>query len=288
MIMKKQKIIETIGRLLPKPGSVKDIFKGVELFRIEEKMERSPFYYEQSILFVFQGQKRIYLGNEVYVYDPLHYVALSVPIPVECDAIGSKKEPLLGMKIYLEPAMVSDIVQTACFPPDKNNELPQGLISEILDDQLIDAIFRLTKTFSKPYEEAVLAPIYIREILFRVLTGKNGLALRMLAYRSHNFFKIEHIIESINMNYNKKYDVASLAREADMSVSSFHSAFKSIAEIPPLQYVKKVKLHKARELLIDRGMAASAVAYEVGYESASQFTREYKRLFGKTPSQEAK
>ena len=132
----------------------------------------------------------------------------------------------------------------------------------------------------------ILAPLYIKEIIYRVLINQNGKALRMLQYRNQKFCKISKILDEIHQNYQLKYDVNELAQEVDMSVSAFHSAFKIITDTSPLQYIKKIKLHKARDLILLNGYNVSTVAYQVGYESVSQFTREYKRMFGVTPKQE--
>ncbi|KUP22569.1 hypothetical protein AWJ19_31830 [Paenibacillus sp. DMB5] len=275
-----------ISGLVPEEGSKSNIINNVDLFRIERSMDRVPFNYTKSIIFILQGQKRVYIADSMLTYDPMHYLVLSVPLPVECDVVASKDEPLLGISIQVDANMVNEIMVSGDIPMNNIKELPYGIYADDLNEQMINVIHRLVGSLISHSESKVLAPMYIREILYRALTGKNGEALKMLTNRNQTFYKIRSILERIHENYGAKYDVASLAEETDMSNSAFHTAFKAMTDASPIQYIKKVKLHKARELMLFQGLNASSAAYRVGYESLSQFTREYKRMFGVTPGHE--
>jgi AraC-like DNA-binding protein len=279
-------ISSMISRLVPEEGPRKNIIDNVDLFRIERSMDRVPFNYSNSIIFILQGQKRVYIADSMLTYDPMHYLVLTVPLPVECDVVASKEKPLLGVSIQVNANMVNEIMVSGNIPMNNTKELPYGIYSDDLNEQMTDVLYRLVDSLKSPSESKVLAPMYIREILYRALTSKNGEVLRMLAYRNQTFYKINNILEKIHENYGMKFDVASLAKEADMSTSAFHTAFKAITDASPIQYIKKVKLHKARDLILYQGLNASSAAYQVGYESPSQFTREYKRMFRVTPGQE--
>jgi len=285
--MKQKEICEIIKEILPVQGVKKNIADRTDVFRTDDSQEKAPFSYSQSIIIILQGKKRVYIGDSVLTYDPMHYLVLSIPLPVDCDVIASKEHPVLGITIHVDAALVNELMVTAKMATETHKELAAGIYSDEMNEQMSDAVYRLVKTFIRPSENKILAPMYIREIVYRVMTSPNGTALRMLAYRNQAFFKIEHILERIHGAYNQKYDINSLAEEADMSISSFHAAFKAITDMSPLQYIKKIKLHKAREFITVHGCTASAAAYQVGYESTSQFTREYKRMFGVTPSRQA-
>lgn len=152
---------------------------------------------------------------------------------------------------------------------------------------MMDATVRLLEALSSPSDRRFLGPMIVREIIYRVLCGDKGDALRALAYRNQRFFQIARILDKIHKSYGKKLDLNSLALETGMSISAFHSSFKAVTSMAPLQYIKNVRLHKARMLMIEEGINAYNAAIHVGYESPSQFNREYKRLFGLTPGKDA-
>ncbi|WP_170943875.1 AraC family transcriptional regulator, partial [Priestia megaterium] len=184
------KICSIISKLVPEEGPRKNIIDNVDLFRIERSMERVPFHYTKSIIFILQGQKRVYIANSMLTYDPMHYLVLSVPLPVECDVVASKEEPLLGVSIQVDANMVNEIMVSGDIAVNNTKELPYGIYSDDMNKPMTDAIYRLVSSLISPPERKVLAPMYIREILYRALTAKNGEVLRMLTYRNQTFYKI--------------------------------------------------------------------------------------------------
>jgi AraC-like DNA-binding protein len=193
---------------------------------------------------------------------------------------------MLGLRIKVDATIVGEIVLDSDDSYHNYKPLPKGIYSAALDNNMLDAIVRLLKSLSSSSESKFLGPMIVREIIYRVLCNKKAEALRALAFRNQNFFKIARILDKIHEFFNKKFDLNKLAREAGMSISSFHATFKSVTNSSFLQYIKNVKLHKARLLMIEKGVNAYNAAYSVGYESPSQFNREYKRLFGITPGKE--
>lgn len=283
--MKHEEICKTLMEIMPHEEFKHNYIENLSLFRTDNSIEKTPSNYSQGIIFVMQGTKRVYLEKDIITYNANNYLVLSVPLPIECDVIATPETPVLGMNINISSQLINQVMLETDIM-DTQSKLQKGIYSDTINEDIEDAIYRLVKTFSSKMDMKILAPLYIKEIIYRVLINQNGKALRMLQYRNQKFCKISKILDEIHQNYQLKYDVNELAQEVDMSVSAFHSAFKIITDTSPLQYIKKIKLHKARDLILLNGYNVSTVAYQVGYESVSQFTREYKRMFGVTPKQE--
>ncbi len=286
-MMNPNRMVELLNMFVPKEGVVHDVIEKVGLFRITRSSPRSPQKYNPCIMILAQGQKRIYVGDEILTFDPLNYLVLSVPLPLECETTASADEPMLGMVIKVDAAIVGDILLSMDDAHHNPKFVPKGIYSASLDNHLIEAIIRLLETLSSPSDRRFLGPMIVREIIYRVLCSEKGDALRALAFRNQRFFQIARTLDKIHDSYSHKLDVNSLAHEAGMSLSAFHSSFKAVTDTSPLQYIKIVKLHKARLLMVEEGVNANNAAYHVGYESPSQFSREYKRLFGITPGKDA-
>lgn len=279
-----------MNQWVPEEGIISQVIEGVDLFRITKGSPREPRKYDPQIIILAQGQKRIFVGDKSLVYDPMHYLVLSVPIPLECEVYASSEKPLLGLTIKVDPKMISSILlslDNLSYTSEKK-EVPAGIYAESIDDSLLDASIRMLETLSAKSDTQFLGPMIAKEIIYRVLTGENGSTLRALAYRDKKFFQISRILDKIHDSYDEKIDLNSLALEAGMSVSSFHSNFKAVTNTSPLQYIKDVKLHKAKMLMQEEGVNAYTAAHHVGYESPSQFNREYKRLFGLPPGKDVR
>lgn len=284
--MNENRMIELLDKLVPDEGVRYDVIDKVHLFRITKSSPRTPIKYDPSIIILAQGQKRVFMGEEAITYDPLNYLVLSVPLPLECETTASVEKPMLGLTVKVDIATVSDILLSIDDVNYNAKSLPKSVYSASMDDKLIDAVTRLLETLSSPGESRVLGPMIVREIIYRVLSGEKGEALRALAFRNQRFFQIARTLDKIHESYDKKLDLNFLALEAGMSISAFHTIFKEVTKTSPLQYIKNVKLHKARMLMIEEGINAYNAAIHVGYESPSQFNREYKRLFGITPAKD--
>lgn len=285
--MNPDRMVQLLDRLVPGEGVFEDIIENVDLFRITSSTPRLPQNYSPGIIILAQGQKRVFIGDEVYVYNPLNYLVLAVPLPLECETTASPEKPMLGLKIKVDAKIVGEILLTIDSVQQKIKSIPRCIYSAPLDDQMADATVRLLEAMSSKADSRFLGPMIVREIIYRVLCGDKGEALRSLALRNQRFFQIARILDKIHNSYDKKLDLNLLATESGMSISAFHSSFKSVTSMAPLQYIKNVRLHKARMLMIEEGISAYNAAINVGYESPSQFNREYKRLFGLTPGKDA-
>lgn len=281
-----QSMIDLLLRLAPNEGYTLSILDGVKLMRANRYMPRMPVLYEPCIVVVLQGKKVGYLGDKIFQYDPQHFLVLSLPLPFESETIGTAEEPMLAVSIRINLAVVAELVLSL----DSSNTLsglPQlGMVSTPLDNKLSDAVIRLLEVLASQQEAQVLGASIMREIYYRVLTGKQGAAIREALMHQSHFSKIGKALKRIHSDFAGDLDVTVLAGEANMSVAAFHANFKALTATSPIQYLKTTRLHKARLHMLQDGMSASTASRKVGYESISQFSREFKRFFGRTPMDE--
>ena len=261
---------------------------GVHLLYGTMPRQRSPVMYEPGIIFLFSGHKTGYLNGRVFHYDANEYLLLTVPLPFECETRATPEEPLAGMRINIDllqlQSLVMDIGEDDSFCPQASAD---GINSVELSEDILCAAERLLDVLEHPLDAKILGKQIIRELLYQVLRGPRGGALLALVTRQTHFSQISRVIRRIETRYTENLTVDQLAADANMSVSAFHHNFKSVTSTSPLQYLKSYRLHKARLLMLHDGMKASAAAIHVGYESASQFSREFKRYFGVTPGEES-
>lgn len=263
--------------------------EGVHVTRTSESSpHRVPVVYQPKIVIVGQGRKRGFLGDKVYQYDPFNYLVLSVPLPAECEWEASPEEPVLLIAIDVEPTMLGEILLELDEPWPKDDTTPLGMSTTPMSEELGGAVVRLLECLKCPLDSRMLGRQMVREIVYRVLRGEQGGSLCALASRDDHFTRIARVLKQIHAEYARPLGVEELARKAGMSVTAFHHSFKLVTASSPLQYLKRIRLDHARRLMAHDGYNASTAAREVGYESSSQFSREFKRLFGVTPLEEAR
>jgi len=282
-----KRLAELLGTLASQEGLSPSLLPDVHFFKAVRAEPRSPVVYDPIIVIVGQGRKRGYLGDRVYDYDANNYLVLSVPLPFECEIDASPQEPLLAVNIRVDSAVLGDLLVEIGEDSPIARTIPRGIHAMPLTSALSGAVIRLLECLLSTIDGRILGPQIVREILYRVLCGEYGGAMRALVLRHGNFGRIARVLRQIHAEYARSFDVESLAREANMSVSAFHHNFKAITCTTPLQYLKSIRLHKARMLMAQDGLSATSAARRVGYESVPQFCREFKRLFGAKPIDEA-
>ena len=273
-----------LNELVTGEGFLPSALPGVRFMRSTRYIPRSPIAYEPGIFIVAQGRKTGFLGGRRMVYDPHHYLVLSLPLPFECETIGSPAEPLLAVGISVTPALVTELLLQMNDQPPANSRPLQAMAATPLAPALNQATIRLLESLRSPMDARVLGPQTIREIIYHALCGPLGHNLRALAAPDSHFGRMSRVLNRLHTDYAQPVDMVTLAREAGMSLSAFHARFKASTASSPLQYLKHIRLHKARFLMVNEGLSAHGAALQVGYESASQFSREFKRLFGDTPA----
>jgi AraC-like DNA-binding protein len=283
----RERLASLLNEVAEREGRQSSLVEGVEVIRVSTSVPRAPVVYQPKILIVGQGRKRAYLGGEVYRYDPYNYLVLSVPLPAECETEASPEEPLLLLAITVEPTMLGELMLDMDESPVSESATPRGISSTPMTAELGGAVIRLLECLKSPLDSRMLGRQTVREIVYRVLQGEQGGALRALANRDEHFSRIARVLKHVHAEFAQPLGVDDMARKAGMSVAAFHHYFKLVTANSPLQYIKRIRLDQARRLMAHDGYNASTAARAVGYESASQFSREFKRLFGVTPVEEA-
>jgi len=283
-----RRMVSMLERLAPSEGYNLTRLPDVRFLRSNRPLAAVPVLYVPGIVIVCQGRKRGYFGDQVYLYDDQHYLAVSVPVPFTMETDASAEKPLLAIYMHLDFKLAADLMLQIDQHGGMEPAQPRGLISTPMDRRLCESLVRFLEAMSQPLEAGILGPTLVREIYFHVLTGEQGASIRAALAMQGQFGKIARALRRIHASFDADFSVEQLAREAGMSVPTFHMHFKAITETSPMQYVKSIRLHQARLHMVRNGMTAAAASVEVGYDSPSQFSREFKRLFGRSPVEEVR
>ena len=282
-----QDLATRVNELTPTSGVHKTAVQNLSLVKIYEQMPtRIPVIYEPCVYIVVQGSKSALLGTEVFVYDALNYLVLSVPLPLECKIHhASKEKPYLAVKIDIDKQLLSElIVETSVPQTTQISKARPGIFVSTLSQDIKSTLSRLLSYLDNKNQAQVLGKPAIKELMFHILNGAQGDLLKAFVYQDRQNFQIAKVIGFIQHQYSENLEVAALAAKANMSQSSFYSYFKSVTSSSPIQYIKAIRLHAARRNMMFDNLSASDAAYNVGYSSPSQFSREYRRFFGVPPS----
>lgn len=283
-----QRTCHLLQQLARQEGYTESLLDSVRFMRADRRWARTPVLYEPSIIIICQGAKRAFLADKTYRYDAQHYLVLSVPLPFAAETEATSEEPLLGLAIRLDVNMVAGLVAKFASVQAELPDAPASVLSTPIDASLAECTLRLLESLSNPLEAKVLGAARVEEICFRVLMGEQGGAVRAaLTYQGH-FGRIARALQRIHSDWREPLDVSRLANEAGMSVPRFHLHFKNVTQTTPIQYLKSLRLHQARLMMIRDNLTAAAAAARVGYESDSHFNREFKRMFGRSPAEEAR
>ncbi|HEV2853457.1 MAG TPA: AraC family transcriptional regulator [Thermoanaerobaculia bacterium] len=278
-----EELAERIARAVPEDGRVEPL-KGLYLHRSSTTTDPLHGVSEPAFCVIAQGSKQVLLGESLYRYDPAHYLLATVELPIVSRILeASPERPYLSLRLDLDPALVSSVMVEAGHLPSPNRGDVRALDVSSLDADLLDAVVRLVRLLGSPAEARVLRPLILREIVFRLLVGEQGNRLRHLALLGGHTDRISEALERLRREFNQPLRIDSLARELGMSVSGFHHHFKAVTAMSPLQFQKQLRLQEARRLLLGENLDAASAGYRVGYDDPSQFSREYKRLFGQPP-----
>lgn len=279
-------MVTLLDHLTPQEGYNLTVLPDVRFLRSNRPLLRTPVLYEPGIVIVVQGRKQGFLGNDVYLYDARHYLMVSVPVPFTMETDASAAEPMLAIYIRLDFTLAADLLLELDGRGAPVVAAPRSMMSSLMDAQIGGSVLRFLQIMSLPLDAEMLGPSMLREIYYRVLTGEQGPALRSALRMQGQFGKVAKALRKIHAQYAESLDVTALAKEVGMSVPTFHSHFKAVTNTSPMQYLKSTRLHQARLLMLRNNLTASAAGVRVGYESISQFSREFKRLFGLTPVRE--
>jgi AraC-like DNA-binding protein len=232
---------------------------------------------------------RGHLEREVFTYDVDHYLIVGFPLPVECEYEASLSKPLLFLSVDLDWSTLGTLIaeignQDAPFTESK----AQAIRSTPLGDELRNCVTRLVECLRSPTDARVLGPALVREMYYRVLRDRRGEVLRAATAKHGRFSRIGKALSLIHSNYADGPSISDLAKSAGMSIPGFYRHFRVVLGVSPGRYIQAIRLHKARSLIIDEEISVSQAAARVGYESPSQFSREFRRLFGVSPSEDVR
>ena len=258
---------------------------GLLMFRVDQPHLDACSVYEPCVALIVQGSKRLLLGDETLHYGEDRYLIATMDLPVRTAVLeASRAQPYLAVALRLDWREIASLMQE--LPPAPAQTLAsdgRAMSTGAVTAPLLDAFDRLLALLDHPDDLAALAPLVRREIHYRLLTGEAGARLRQMATVDTQSHQVARAIAILNTRFAEALPVETLAREAGMSLSTFHQHFKALTAMSPLQYRKQLRLTEARRLMLSERLDASTAAFRVGYESPSQFSREYRRLFGAPP-----
>jgi len=283
-------IAPLIERYTMEEGVTETQYPGLILGRFNRPVPRYPLVYSPSICVVAQGRKHVYSANERVVYDPLHYLVVALPLPLEAEVvIASPKRPFLAMALEIDMSMIGKLLLEMSEEEqlEEDSHLGKAICTSNMNENLLNAVKRLLQALETPATRRILGPGAAWEILYHVLKGEQGTFLRSIVLQNGVSKNIMRVVRYLQKNYNEQHNITSIARYACMSKSTLHHAFGKFVGQSPIQYLKKIRLHQARIMMVGKNYNAGEAAHEVGYNSSSQFSREFKRQFGLLPSHAA-
>jgi len=277
-------LAEQIIKHLPNAGFLQGQLPHTSLYRVDTTQALTPLVYDPCIYFVAQGEKEAWLHEQRFIYNQSSYLVLTVALPLRCRVFAATpEEPFLAVRLDINLQVLKELLSQMPEHLIQTDESDSGIFVSESTATLTDSVQRLVSTLEQPEQKAVLAPIYYREILFHLLQGPQALLLRSFATADRHNNRIANVINHIHRNFKNAVRIEELASIAAMSPSTFHEHFKNVTHYSPLQYVKNVRLHHAKHQIFIDQLPVNEAAYNVGYESPSQFSREYKRMFGLSP-----
>jgi AraC-like DNA-binding protein len=279
----REELVERLGRTCKKDAGT-DVAPGLQFYRYSHPTQPNHCVYQPSVVLIAQGAKEVQYGDERLRYDPYNYLLISLDVPAVSQVLEATPQvPHLALRLELEPTTIASVMVETGVAPGRNDTSVKSMAVSKLPDELLDAFVRLIRLLDNADDYRVVSPMVIREIIYRILKSDQGARLRQMAVFGGNTPRITRAVQMLRSRFSEALSIEELARELGMSVSSFHQHFKTATSMSPLQFQKLLRLQEARRLLLAESLDATTAAVRVGYDDPSQFTREYKRLFGDPP-----
>src|ERR687894_357852 len=284
----RDELADRVARAVGEDGAI-EAPGGLSLVRRSSPTPKDHGISSPAFCMIAQGSKEVLLGDDCYRYDANRYLITAAALPTATRVTeASEERPYLGVVLGLDPALVGSVMVEAGHPAPRDHAAVRAFDVSPLDAGLLDAVVRFVGLLDAPAEEArFLRPLITREIVFRLLRGEQGVRLRQTAVLGGHAHRIAGALERLREDFDRPLRIEDVARESGMSVSGFHHHFKAVTAMSPLQFQKRMRLQAARHLMLSKGLDAAGAGHRVGYGDASQFTREYRRLFGAPPMRDA-
>lgn len=280
-------ILLQANKLFKKDGLHDTFLREVKLFKTTTYEQKTPLVYDVCLVIVLQGKKIGHLAENTLVYDSKNYLVVPTTLPLECETYASEEEPFICMIISIDKKVMNEIIDSVSKKEaisSKKNSL--GIFSDKVTDDIEALCLKLLKILESEEESKILGTSVLKELFYRIAVGENSNFLHKMFLNTNNEAKIARALKKIHDHCSENLDVSTLARSEEMSVSSFHTHFKEVTSHTPLQYIKKIKLNKAKDLISRHHYQVTQAAYELGYDSPSQFSRDFKNYFGHPPKEE--
>lgn len=278
-----------IERLAGGDGVFQTAIPKLRLGRVSQVQQPVHTVYEPALCVIAQGSKRVLLGEEVYVYDTSRYLVFAQNLPVAGHVLdASPEQPHLALRLDLDAKQIAELALEFQVGKHPGKAAQRGIYTQPLTEDLLEPLIRLTRLLERPQDIPALAPLVLREILYRLLTSPEGWRLTQLAMIDSHSQRVAQVIKTLRERYRDTVRMEDLAREVHLSTSALHHQFKAITAMSPLQYQKQLRLQEARRILLAENVDAATAGHRVGYDSQSQFNREYSRFFGEPPARDVK
>lgn len=280
-------LAEAIKRFAPRDGVHPTAIERMSLIRASRPGEPVHALHQPALCLIAQGIKQLMLGEEVYLYDASRHLVVSVDLPVTGQVVqATTQAPYLCFRLDLDPGEIAELLLQAGLPAPSQRSSSRGMYLGETCPLMLDAVLRLVRLLETPEDIPALAPLAMREILYRLLKGEHGWRLNQIVTDNSQAQRIARVISWLKEHFAEPLRIEDLAREVHMSTSSLHHHFKAVTAMSPLQYQKQLRLQEARRLMLSEDVDAATAGFRVGYESPSQFSREYSRLFGTPPARD--
>ncbi|WP_028401170.1 AraC family transcriptional regulator [Ectobacillus panaciterrae] len=282
-------LAKLIGRYTDRDGSHETAIPSLFFSRYSTVTEPTYGIHNPSLCIVVQGEKEVLLAQERFRYGPADYFVTSIDLPITGQVMEASSDvPYLALKLEFTPSQVLEVLSDAEIRVSQKENAKRAMFVGRIESSMLDAVIRLARLLDNPKDIPVLAPLFTKEILYRVLQGQHGDALKQIAIEGSSTYRIRDVIEHIMNNYERSFRIEELAEITNTSASSLHRHFKEVTAMSPIQFQKQLRLQEARRLLLSESTDAADVAFRVGYESPTQFSREYSRMFGFPPREDIK
>jgi AraC-like DNA-binding protein len=279
-------LVERMTRAV-RGDEVIEVFPGLFLGRSSQLTERLHSVFKPAFCVIAQGSKQVLLGEETFRYDPGHYLISTVDLPIVSHVVeASEEKPYLSFRLDLDAAVVAQVLMESGLETKKSDAGVKAMDVSPIDADLLDAVVKLARMLDTPDEIKFLAPLIIREIIYRLLKGEQGARLSHLLTPEGDTRRISRAVRQLRENIDQPLKIENIARAIGMSVSGFHHHFKSVTAMSPLQFQKQIRLQEARRLMLGEDLDVASAGFRVGYEDPSYFSRDYKKLFGAPPQRD--
>jgi len=280
------KILKEANKLIKENSLTRTNIEGVNLYKTTTYLPRTPLTYDFCLVFVLQGKKIGYLPNKKFEYDSKNYLVVPTTLPFECETYATKEEPYFCILIDIKKEVMYEIISSLSKEESKKcKSVQMAIFQDKVTRDLENSIYRLLKVLQSKVESDILGSSILKEIFYRIAIGENAHFLHKMFLENKMEAKMTRALRTIHSQYNEHLDIPTLAKEEDMSTSSFHTHFKKVTSLSPLQYIKKIRLNKAKDLLTRDNFQVNETAYATGYESSSQFSKDFKSYYGYPPKE---